>query len=104
MIIFYFINVRLCHLVNKPPTAATTSTAATTQSATTASHVIGPITSALHCVDTRTDCDIFGKSVCTDQKYIAWANKSCRLYCRLCPGRHIMYIQYIRHSMCINFN
>ncbi|VDI16824.1 Hypothetical predicted protein [Mytilus galloprovincialis] len=88
--------------VNKPPTAATTSTAATTQSATTASHVIGPITSALPCVDTRTDCDIFGKSVCTDQKYIAWANKSCRLYCRLCPANMLPPITTISPALCVD--
>ncbi|CAC5419041.1 unnamed protein product [Mytilus coruscus] len=62
------------------------NTTPTSSPVTTASHVVGKITTAPPpCVDTRTDCDIFGKSVCNDPKYNPWAKENCRLYCRLCP-------------------
>ncbi|XP_052100630.1 mucin-2-like isoform X2 [Mytilus californianus] len=44
----------------------------------------GPPTPAPACEDTKSDCDSYQKSVCTDDVYRQWSYDNCRYYCRLC--------------------
>ncbi|XP_063433373.1 mucin-2-like isoform X3 [Mytilus trossulus] len=45
---------------------------------------VGPPTPAPACEDTKTDCQSYQKSVCTDDAYRQWSYDNCRYYCRLC--------------------
>ncbi|XP_071167719.1 uncharacterized protein [Mytilus edulis] len=45
---------------------------------------VGPPTPAPACEDTKSDCQSYQKSVCTDNAYKQWSYDNCRYYCRLC--------------------
>ncbi|CAC5419038.1 unnamed protein product [Mytilus coruscus] len=44
----------------------------------------GPPTPAPACEDTKSDCESYQKTVCTDDVYRQWSYDNCRYYCRLC--------------------
>ncbi|XP_070207007.1 uncharacterized protein [Littorina saxatilis] len=41
-------------------------------------------TTPLPCEDTKSDCENFGRGVCTNVAYADWAQTNCRKFCNLC--------------------